>query len=71
MTVLRKPSEQKPGRMSALARLPVFFTLDGKRVVIAGGTTAAAWKAELMSASGAQVDVFAADVSDEMRALAR
>ena len=33
---------------SALARLPVFFALDGKRAVVAGGTPAAAWKAELL-----------------------
>jgi uroporphyrin-III C-methyltransferase/precorrin-2 dehydrogenase/sirohydrochlorin ferrochelatase len=56
--------------MSALARLPVFFALADKRVVVAGGTAAAAWKAELLSASGAQVDVFAPDVSDEMAAIA-
>ena len=31
----------------ALARLPVFFALDGKRVVLAGGSAGAAWKAEL------------------------
>ena len=29
----------------ALARLPVFFALDGKRAVVAGGSAAAAWKA--------------------------
>ncbi len=71
MTVLRKPSDQKPGRMAALARLPVFFALDGKRVVIAGGTAAAAWKAELMAACGAQVDVFAETIAEEMRAMAQ
>ena len=56
--------------MDALARLPVFFALAGKRAVLAGGTPAAAWKAELLSAAGAQVDVFAYEVSDEMLALA-
>jgi uroporphyrin-III C-methyltransferase/precorrin-2 dehydrogenase/sirohydrochlorin ferrochelatase len=55
--------------MAALARLPVFFALEGKRVVIAGGTAAAAWKAELMAACGAQVDVFAGAFSEEMRAM--
>ena len=42
-----------PPRMAALARLPVFFALAGKRGVLAGGTPAAAWKAELLSAAGA------------------
>ena len=34
--------------MEPLARLPVFFALDGKRAVVAGGGAAAAWKAELL-----------------------
>ena len=66
MNVLRKPRETKPLRMSALARLPVFLALEGKRAVVAGATPAAAWKAELLSAAGANVDVYAIDVSDEM-----
>jgi uroporphyrin-III C-methyltransferase/precorrin-2 dehydrogenase/sirohydrochlorin ferrochelatase len=48
----------------------VFFALEGRRAVIAGGTPGAAWKAELLSATGATVDVYAADVSDEMQAVA-
>jgi len=56
--------------MQPLARLPVFLSLAGKRAVLAGGTPAAAWKAELLSAAGAEVDVFAEEVSDEMLALA-
>jgi len=66
----RSPSEQKPGRMAPLARLPVFFDLRGKRAVVAGGSAAAAWKAELLSAAGARVDVYAKQVSDELQALA-
>ncbi|WP_246662932.1 siroheme synthase CysG [Pseudolabrys sp. FHR47] len=66
----RKPSESRPARMAKLARLPVFFALSGKRVVLAGGSHAAAWKAELMSASGARVEVYADEFSDEMRAVA-
>jgi uroporphyrin-III C-methyltransferase / precorrin-2 dehydrogenase / sirohydrochlorin ferrochelatase len=65
----RKPSEQPP-RMQALARLPMFFALDGKRALVAGGSAAAAWKAELVSAAGAQVDAFAPDPSEELVALA-
>jgi uroporphyrin-III C-methyltransferase/precorrin-2 dehydrogenase/sirohydrochlorin ferrochelatase len=52
--------------MEPLSRLPVFLALKGKRCVLAGGSQAAAWKAELLSASGAQVDVYAAEPSDEM-----
>ncbi len=70
MTAPRSPVEARPPRMERLARLPVFFALAGKRVVLAGGTAAAAWKAELLSAAGAEVDVFAYEVSDEMLALA-
>src|SRR4051794_17644943 len=66
----RTPSETKPPRMEPLARLPVFFALEGKRAVVAGSTAAAAWKAELLSASGAEVEVYAADPCEELSALA-
>lgn len=66
----RKPSEPRPERMAKLSRLPVFFALSGKRVVVAGGSHAAAWKVELMSAAGARVEVYAVDISVEMRAVA-
>src|ERR1700733_9428786 len=64
------PTELKTGRMSPLARLPAFFALAGKRAVVAGGGQAAAWKAELLSAAGATVDVFAPHAVEDMRALA-
>jgi uroporphyrin-III C-methyltransferase/precorrin-2 dehydrogenase/sirohydrochlorin ferrochelatase len=66
----RSPSEQKPGRMAPLARLPVFFDLRGQRAIVVGGSAAAAWKAELLSAAGAQVDVYAEEIAEEMQALA-
>lgn len=66
----RTPSELRSTRMAPLARLPAFFALEGKRVVVAGGTAAAAWKAELLSAAGAKVDAFATEPSEEMSALA-
>src|SRR6185437_15950777 len=62
----RRPTETRPARMEALARLPVFLALEGKRAVIAGGNAAAAWKAELLSAAGASVEVFADETSDEL-----
>ncbi len=55
--------------MGRLARLPVFYALDGRRVVVAGGSASAAWKAELLSATGAHVDVFTRDPSSEMTEL--
>ena len=66
MSTLRTPSEARPPRMEALARLPVFYALANKRAVVAGGSAAAAWKAELLSAASAAVDVYAAAPSDEM-----
>src|SRR5437868_12382608 len=60
----------RPERMAFLSRLPVFFALDGRRVMVAGGSPAAAWKAELLSAAGASVHAYAARVSDELLSLA-
>jgi uroporphyrin-III C-methyltransferase/precorrin-2 dehydrogenase/sirohydrochlorin ferrochelatase len=70
MTETRQPSDIATPRMGRLARLPVFYALAGKRAVVAGGSAAAAWKAELLSAAGARVDVFVFDPSSEMRELA-
>jgi len=65
----RNPAEVRSPRIGPLARLPIFFALADKRVVVAGGTQAAAWKAELLSAAGAMVDVFAPAPGEEMLAL--
>jgi len=69
-TVARTPTEARSSRMQPLARLPVFLALDGRRALLAGGSQAAAWKAELLSAAGARVEVYADDVSDEMEQIA-
>ncbi len=66
----RTPTEAKPPRMEPLSRLPVFLALEGKRAVVAGGTPAAAWKAELLSAASAEVEVYAAEPCEELLALA-
>lgn len=59
----RKPAEatgkRRPARVGELACLPLFFPLKGRKVVIAGGTDAAAWKAELLAAAGANVQIYA------------
>ncbi|MEO0728942.1 MAG: siroheme synthase CysG [Pseudomonadota bacterium] len=65
----RKPAETSPDRMGPLAKLPVFYDLAHKRVVMAGGTAAAAWKAELLAAAGAHVDIYATELDDEMQSL--
>jgi uroporphyrin-III C-methyltransferase/precorrin-2 dehydrogenase/sirohydrochlorin ferrochelatase len=65
----RKPQLKAPQRMADLASLPVFFTLNGKRAIVAGGSNAAAWKAELLAASGAEVHVFAQDLDPAFAAL--
>src|SRR5260370_15323987 len=70
MSASRIPSETRTARMESVARLPVVFGLAGKRAVVAGGSPAAAWKAELLAAAGGKVEVFAADVSEELRAVA-
>src|SRR5262249_30046395 len=67
----RNPSEARSARMQALSRLPVFLSLGGKRALLAGGSPAASWKAELLSASGACVDVYADHVCDELLQLAK
>jgi uroporphyrin-III C-methyltransferase/precorrin-2 dehydrogenase/sirohydrochlorin ferrochelatase len=66
--VSRQPSDQGPARIQPLSVLPVFLNLSGKRVVVAGGSDAAAWKAELLAQAGADVHVYARpqDQSDEM-----
>jgi uroporphyrin-III C-methyltransferase / precorrin-2 dehydrogenase / sirohydrochlorin ferrochelatase len=66
---LRKPSEAEPGRLGRLAKLPVFFDLRGRRAVLVGASPGAAWKAELLAAAGAHVDIYALDVSAEMESL--
>jgi uroporphyrin-III C-methyltransferase/precorrin-2 dehydrogenase/sirohydrochlorin ferrochelatase len=70
MDIPRTPIEANAGRMQPLARLPVFLALAGKRALLAGGSQAAAWKAELLSAAGARVVVYAEEFCEEMVALA-
>src|SRR5215831_14802261 len=69
MTSSRTPTETRPPRMNPLSRLPLFFALAHRRVVLAGGSPAAAWKAELLSAAGAEVEVITPSPSEEMLAV--
>jgi uroporphyrin-III C-methyltransferase/precorrin-2 dehydrogenase/sirohydrochlorin ferrochelatase len=56
--------------MEPLATLPLFFGLKGRRAVVVGGSEAAAWKAELLSAAGAIVNVLAPATCSEFEELA-
>jgi uroporphyrin-III C-methyltransferase/precorrin-2 dehydrogenase/sirohydrochlorin ferrochelatase len=56
--------------MDRLATLPLFFPLAGRRAVVVGGSEAAAWKAELMSAAGAVVMVLGVEPCAELETLA-
>jgi len=64
--VPRKPVETAPPRVGPLAKLPVFLDLAGKRVIVVGGSAAAAWKSELLAAAGARVEVYAETLEPDM-----
>jgi uroporphyrin-III C-methyltransferase / precorrin-2 dehydrogenase / sirohydrochlorin ferrochelatase len=66
----RPPEARAEPRMEPLAVLPIFYKLDGKPVLLAGAGAGAAWKAELLAASGAIVHVIAEEIGEEMEALA-
>lgn len=68
---LQQSEEGCRGRIAPLAALPVFWELRGRRVIVAGGSEGAAWKAELLVAAGAEVHVFADEeqMSEAMREL--
>ena len=64
--MLRTPVETNLPRIQPLARLPVFFGLSGRRVVVAGNDAAALWKVELLAATGARVELYAPDPTEEL-----
>lgn len=66
----RHPESRRAARMAPLAVLPVFLRLSGRRVVVAGGGEPAVWKAELLAAAGADVEVIADEPCQDMVALA-
>lgn len=61
----RQP-EITPARIAPLANLPLFHRLDGRKAVVAGGSPGALWKAELLSAAGAEVLVLAGHASAKL-----
>jgi uroporphyrin-III C-methyltransferase/precorrin-2 dehydrogenase/sirohydrochlorin ferrochelatase len=54
----RRPDRIGASRIGELATLPVFFMLEDRRVILAGSSAGALWKAELLEAAGARVDLF-------------
>jgi len=65
-TVSSPQPRNSPDRIAPLAVLPIFFDLRGKRAVVIGGGEPATWKIELLAAAGAQIDVFAEEVCEEL-----
>lgn len=64
------PVRTRPARMAPLAKLPVFFDIAGRSVLVAGSGEAAAWKVELLLAAGAKVTLVSERPHAEMRHLA-
>lgn len=70
MSGYRRPSKAKSKRIGALARLPLFFALQGKRALVAANGIGAVWKVELLAAAGASVDVYAPKPGTDLLELA-
>jgi uroporphyrin-III C-methyltransferase/precorrin-2 dehydrogenase/sirohydrochlorin ferrochelatase len=62
----RQPRDLGASRIGELATLPVFFTLADRRVILAGTSAGALWKAELLQAAGARVDLFGGYGDEEL-----
>lgn len=66
----RRPETNRARRIEQLATLPLFHKLEGRKVVLAGDSEGALWKAELLAATGADLHIFAGDNADPFKALA-
>ncbi len=63
----RDPTETAPPRIAPLPVLPLFHRIAGRKVVVAGSSDGALWKAELIAAAGADVLVLAGDDAGAQR----
>ena len=75
MKAVRQPAASEPRRIAPLAKLPLFHDLKGKKVIVAGDSDGARWKAELLTAAGAcvvtlQLPVTAQDIEGAALAIA-
>lgn len=66
----RRPELSPSRRIEPLATLPLFHKLAGRKVVLAGDSEGALWKAELLAATGADLMVFAGPGAANFAALA-
>ncbi len=53
----RVPEAKPPQKMQPLEQLPLFHHLSGQKIIVAGQTEGAIWKAELLAATGANVQL--------------
>lgn len=68
MNESRLPKRVAPVKMQELAVLPLFYKLEGKKVLIAGSGFSALWKTELVAATGANISLFlGSEINDEHR----
>ena len=65
------PTPTRPPRLAALAKLPVFFDLADRPVLVIGGGEPVVWKAELLLASGARLALVCREPHPELEELAR
>lgn len=70
MTSTLSPTTIRPPRLAALAKLPVFFDLTDRPVLVIGGGEPVVWKAELLLAAGARLAVMGRDPHPELEQLA-
>ncbi len=70
MSASRAPESRGPARIAPLATLPLFHKLGGRKVVLAGDSDGALWKAELLAAAGSDLLVFAPERPEVFAALA-
>lgn len=66
----RRPETARARRIERLATLPLFHKLEGRKVVLAGDSEGALWKAELLAATGAELHIFAGHGAEQFGALA-
>ena len=66
----RAPRPTAPRRIERLATLPLFHTLDGRKVVLAGSSEGALWKAELLASAGCNLLILAGGSAEMFAELA-
>jgi len=59
----REPTIVAPPRIAPMPTLPLFHRIAGRKVLVAGASEGALWKAELLAAAGADVRVLAGDAA--------